>query len=424
MLALAQAVGARQLPSLGSWPPDLAALASRLTPRDDVFEAEARPPVPLRFFFRSDAGSAADRLIPTTQASLRWFSEWFGPFPHASLAVIDLPWNGGVAGASYPGVVATRTRWLSPVRDLTAERSLVAAIGRQYWTGPGAASAPASWFQEGLVLYSGTRGIHDALENRNFATVRYFGGFVPFAIRSIMWSPPQRQVRPRLRHFPEVDDPAAADWRASPAGPDGDAQRAALAFHTLERYLGWPAFQQALAELYEHRHATGLTPQALADVLTRQRGVDMGWFFAEAFRPGARFDYAVESLTSEPATADPSRYRTVVTVRRLGDGVFAGTSAPGSGAAGRALPVLVRFDDGEEIVDYWDGRAETQVLSYESRVRATSATIDPDLTLLLDADRRNNSRTLRAAVNPMGMRLVLHWVAWLQDLMLSSTSLV
>lgn len=422
MLALAEAAGARHSMSQDSWPAELAAITNHLTPRDEVFEAEGRPPVALRFFFRNDSASAADRLIPTTRTSLRWFNEWFGPLPHPSFAVIDLPWNGGAAGTSYPGVVTTRTRWLAPARDMTAERSLVAAISRQYWTGP--EPAPASWFQEGLVLYSGTRGIHEVLENRNFATVRYFGGFVPFAIRSVNWSPGQRLAKPRLRQFAEVDDPAAAAWRAGPTEPGGDAQRAALAFHTLERYLGWPALQQALAELYEHRRDTGLTPQALSDVLTRQRGTDMNWFFAEVFRPGARFDYAVESLASEPTAADPARYQTVVTVRRLGDGVFAGTSSLDPGSAGRALPILVRFADGAEIGDYWDGRAETQTLSYESRAPAISATVDPDLTLLLDADRRNNSRTLQTTANPIGIRLVLHWVAWLQDLMLSSTSLV
>lgn len=382
--------------------------ARQQTPKDDVFAPDSRPAVTLRFQLRDDAASDRERLVPTTHTALKWFNEWFGAFPHASLTVIDLPWNADQAGATEPGVVATRTRWLAPARDLTAERALIAGIGRQYWTGPG--TAPS--FQEALALYSGTRGIHETLEGRNLATERYFGGFVPFVSRSIMWSPSPRQGRPRMRQFAEVGAPASEE-----------VQRAALALHTLERYLGWPAFQPALAELYERRAESGLTPQALADVLGRQRGVDLRWFFAEAFRPGARFDYAVEGLSSEASATDPARFRTVVAVRRLGDGVFAGTSATGDGVINGSLPVQVRFADGAEIVDYWDGRESSASLVYESRARAVSATIDPDLMLLLDVDRRNNSRSLQPADNPLGMRLVLHWVAWLQDVMLSSTAL-
>ncbi len=53
-----------------------------------------------------------------------------------------------------------------------------------------------------------------------------------------------------------------------------------------------------------------------------------------------------------------------------------------------------------------------------------SATIDPGLMLLLDADRGNNSRTLERAVRPEGLRLTLNWLTWLQDLMLSYSALV
>jgi hypothetical protein len=51
------------------------------------------------------------------------------------------------------------------------------------------------------------------------------------------------------------------------------------------------------------------------------------------------------------------------------------------------------------------------------------ATVDPDTMLLLDDDRDNNTIVRDAPVSPLGIRLALHWMAWLQNAMLSYTAL-
>ena len=75
---------------------------------------------------------AADRLVQNTERAITRLVDWLGPLPTRSLVVVDVPWHAGVAGASYPGVAITSTRWLSTRRDFAPERPLLAALARQY----------------------------------------------------------------------------------------------------------------------------------------------------------------------------------------------------------------------------------------------------------------------------------------------------
>ena len=68
---------------------------------------------------------------------------------------------------------------------------------------------PLNRFEEALAVYTGTRAIHELLEGSNFEVVRFFGGLVPFPLRSVLLSPPVADPRPRVWRFEEL--PADAD---------------------------------------------------------------------------------------------------------------------------------------------------------------------------------------------------------------------
>ncbi len=362
---------------------------------------------------------AADRLVQATELAITRLVDWLGPLPTPSLLVVDVPWQAGVAGASYPGVAVTSTRWLSTRRDFALERPLLAALARQYTFSIAPPDAP--WFAEGLALYLGTRLIHEHLEGRNFETLRYFGGFVPFSLRSVLNSPNPADPRPRMRHLPDVEEPAGAPWRAAPATPGGPAQRTAAAFHTLERYVGWPTFQQMLEQFMGRFGGRPATPLDFAAVASDVRGRDLSWYFDQAFRFDNGFDYAIAAFHSgaEPAEG----FSTSVTVRRLGSAIFAGTNEPRLNGFGHsaALPLLIQFDDGTEITAWIDGRDVEQTFEYRGSARAALASVDPDAVLLLDEDRRNNTRTIGPRPSALGVRLAMNWVIWLQDAMLAYT---
>ncbi|HEU4402070.1 MAG TPA: M1 family aminopeptidase, partial [Candidatus Polarisedimenticolia bacterium] len=123
---------------------------------------------------------------------------------------------------------------------------------------------------------------------------------------------------------------------------------------------------------------------------------------ARGFIPAAR---AGEAATDRRAPPEPAgsatRYETEVIVRRLGD---------------LALPVdiLVRFENGEERRETWDGRSTWKRFTYETGARADRAIIDPGEVYALDLDRNNNSLTLDRRTRPVA-RLVLLWHFWIQN---------
>lgn len=361
---------------------------------------------------------AIARLGDTAQRALRVLVEWLGPPQRTNLTVVDLPWGAGTPGAADATVVETRMRLLAPARDLTAERSLIAALARHFWSS-GDAGDP--FFREGLVLYIATRSIHAVLEGRNFAAPRFFGGFVPMPLRSLLLSPNLAGPRPPLGEFDEVLQPPDAPWRFAPAGEGTPARRAAVALRTLERIIGWPAMQQALAALRVSTSGHPLTPEGFAAVLAEQRGVSMDWFVRDLMRSADPIDYAVGEFRSVEAEG---KFRTAITVERRAAGVFAGTDHARSAGPARSFQVLARFADLSEGRAFVDGRDERTELVFYSDARAVSATIDPDELVLIDADRANNGRLLEGPrTDRTGVRLVMNWVIWLQHVMLTYTAI-
>lgn len=393
--------------------------------REERVSAGNDVPLTLRLMVKPEAAGRAARLLDATTSALGRLREWYGPFPKPQLTVIDARWDNGLVGASYPGVIVVATRLLEPASDLGLERSVIAALAKQYWLVPPGGNLSQRRLGAGLAVYAGVRGIHDELEGRHFSTQRFFGGFVPHTSRSILWSPSPVDPRPKVRHFTEVDQSAEVAWRAGTAAPLVEALRVALALHTLERYLGPPAMQQAMAAFQLRWQAGAAGPDDLIAIVSEQRGTDMRWFFDEALSDNARFDYGIASFTSEPLSGGAGEFETRVSLRRFGDGVFAGTAEPRASLhTARSLKVVTRFEDSGAVEDWWDGRDATMDLVYRGPARAVSSSVDPEAMLLLDADRSNNSRVSTAQMGEIGARLTAFWLLWLQDVMLASSALL
>ena len=401
---------------------DQAALKAGLEERRETFRPETLPgipPVELRFFFKPGPPEQQQRLVVRTHAAMRRLSEWFGAFPSSQLTVIDTDWRSPWVGAAYPGTVVVASRWIAPERDGSLDRLLIGAIARQYWFGVIAQDPALGWFEEGLLQYVGGRVIDTELEGRQFWSSRYLGDFIPFPIRSLLLSPATADARPRLRQFDELERPAGAPWRRPASG--GEVRRTATAFYTLERYLGWPALQQGLEAFRARYRSGGATPADLAAILSEQRGADLSWFFVEAFRFGAHFDYAIDRFTSVP---DGAQHRISLQLRRHGEAVFAGTAAPRGAFPVRSLDVSIELGDGTRLREWWDGRDAALDLDYLSAAPAVRASVDPGAILLLDTVPSNNTRSLRRELHTEGVRATLSWVIWLQNIMLTWSGLV
>lgn len=375
---------------------------SRFVEQSERFTPDGGVPIDLRFLITREAISQTTRVVNTTHAALTMLSEWFGPLESGSLTVAGMPWHGAITGDARPGIVSAPLRWLSPVRDQSTERALVTAIVRQYWS-----RVPASSLDDAVIIYTSARAIHQLLEGSNFQTARFFGGVVPFPLRSVLLSPPVADPRPRVWRFDDLDQPAG-----------DEARRAVKALQTLERYVGWPTLLEAISRM--RVAAARHDADALITALSEVRGTNMRPLVMECLRADAVFDYSLDGLTSGPGAAGLTE--TTVTITRRGNGRFAIHDEAGDSDV--TMPLLVRFADGTEARDAFDGAAPSATLVYSTKADAVSAAIDPDVMLLLDVNRENNALVRDAPIAPLGLRLALHWMAWLQNAMLTYTSLV
>ena len=375
---------------------------SRFIERHERLEVDGSPPLELKFLIVPEAAWQDARIVNTTRATLTMLSEWFGPPPFSALTVAGVGWRPGQIPESVPGTVSTTVRWLTSSRDRATERQLIRGIAHQYWNG----GAPADGFIGALVTYVASRATHHQLEGSNFATPRFFGGIVPFSLRSVLLSPPVADPRPRVIRF-EYDRPL-----------DADQSRQLRALQTIERYVGWPTMLQAVSRL--RGRPAPLEADALAQALSDARGTDLRLLIDECFRADAVFDYALADLRRR--AVEGGLIETSATIVRHGPGMF--TTGGSAAERSRIVPLRVRFADGTEIRDLFDGAAPSVSPVYTARTAAVSATVDPDVMLLLDVNRENNTIVRDARISPLGVRLAFNWITWLQQTMLSYTAIL
>jgi hypothetical protein len=318
------------------------------------------------------------------------------------------------------------SRFRAPTSDLTIEQALIGAIARQYFLETAGSDSTEPWFREGVMMYAGARAIDRLLDGRLFATQRFVGGFVPYTVRSLAVSRRLADARPSVVQFAALNASPSAAWRAWPLSGDDRVDRTVRALYTLERYLGWPAWQQVLEAFARRPRGTPATRQTMAAIAAEQRGRDLAWFFAEGFEPSSTFDYGIASVSSAPIPGQSGAVETAVRLHRYGNAIFAGTARSASGSLDRApsLPVTVTFDDGNEVTDWWDGREAQLELRYVSEARASRAVVDSGVMLVLDANRGNNAWTRAPALTRLHVRLVVNWMIWLQDLALTCTAFI
>jgi hypothetical protein len=394
------------------------------------FEQPGLPPVQMRLLLQPEHAGQADRHFDATRAALRYYGQWFGPYPYPHITVVDPAWQSGAGGMEYPTLFTAGTRWLAPKEVADPEGVTVHECGHQFWYAiVGNNEFEDAWLDEGFNTFSTGRTMALAF-NPNYGSLRFFGGFVPWVLHDI---PVTREVDENglsdIRDGSRLDVPATPSWRYWPAtGGAISYSKTALWLNTLERHLGWSTLQRIMSTFFSRWRFRHPKPQDFFAVVNEVSGRDMTWFFDEVHRSSKVFDYAVDDLRTGPLAETgffdnegrtaykaeqklAGRHRTTVVVRRLGEGVF-------------PVEVVVTFKNGDKVRERWDGRDRWKVFTFERTAEALSAEIDPERVLLLDVNYANNSRTLEPAGGRAATKWTLKWMVWLQDLLLNAAFLV
>jgi hypothetical protein len=387
------------------------------------FERAGLPAVDMRLLLQPEHRGQEDRHFAATAAALRYYGEWYGPYPYGHITVIDPAYQSEAGGMEYPTLFTAGTRWLAPRYSNSPESVTVHEAGHQFWYAMvGNNEFEDAWLDEGLNTFSEER-VQSLEFQPNYRVERFFGGFVPWQFRDIaLHRATDGNGLNGYRPAAESDVPSTASFRY---WPGTHAQitysKTALWLHTLERHLGWERLQPAMSTFFQRWKFRHPKPADFFATINEATGEDLTWFFDNVYRSSNTFDYGIERLETGPITTrgytnagDPmfrndeaaGINRTTVVVRRYGEAFF-------------PVDVLVTFDSGQQVRERWDGRDRWRAFTYDRPDKSVSAQVDPERVLLLDVNYTNNSRTLQPASGEAATKWSLAWMVWLQDLMMT-----
>jgi len=410
----------------------------------DRFEHEGLPPVDLRLLIQPEHRSQAARHFHATKTALQYYGTWYGPYPYGHVTVVDPAYGSGAGGMEYPTLFTAGTRLFNPYGGGSPEGVTIHEAGHQFWYAlVGNNEFEDAWLDEGLNTYSTTRAYDQAYPPEK-PVRRYFTppgtkgrGFFPLLLEGFGY--PGGIFDERLDGYREL---ATIDRQSTPsylyypsAGGALSYSKTALWLATLERHLGWDVLQPAMSKFFHEWQYRHPEPNDFFDTLSDVAGQDLSWFFEQVYHSSEEFDYAVLSVSSEPAAVEgwvtqdgelvlaersaedededdtaaeeedsETLFRSEVVVRRFGGGVF-------------PVEVLMVFEDGEEVRYRWDGRARWKRIVVEQTSKLVHAVVDPDRVLLLDVRPSNNSRVLETPDRGPALKWTARWLVWLQDLL-------
>ena len=372
------------------------------------FEHPTLPTVDMRLLLRPDHLDQADRHFEATRAALKYYGEWFGPYPYGHITIVDPAYQSGSSGMEYPTLFTGGSRLFAPEHSDDPEDVVIHEAGHQFFYGiVGSNEFEDAWMDEGLNTFGEARALMEWYSPM-YLQLRYFGTFVPYVFKDIRLTRETDWNRlTGYRRNPKIDPQSAPSWAYYPGlGGQTTYNKTALWLNTLERWLGWPVLQRTMSTYFSRWQFKHPKPADFFAIANEVSGHDLTPFFDQVYRSSNAFDYGIQELRSD---REGDRYRTSVVVRRYGEATF-------------PIDVRVTFDGGHKAIEHWDGKDRWKLYTYDRPERATSAEADPDRVLLLDVNVTNNSRTL-APLDELGPKAAtkwsLKWMVWLQDCLLS-----
>ena len=394
----------------------------------DRFESPGLHSVDMRLVYQPEHEDQIERHFYAARAALLYYGKWFGEYPYDQVTLVDPAWGSNTGGMEYPTFFTCGTRYLNPFGRF--EPVVVHEAGHQFWYGiVGSNEFEDAWLDEGFNSFSHAR-VMDVAYPDPYYVQRFFRDFLPLTLRSVV-NPARMTTGSQINSYrpnARSDAQATPTHRSLPRPPPDPMtyDKTALWLWTLERRLGWETLQKILSTYFQRwkfRHPRPEDFFAVVREVTGGNAVDH--FFDQVHHRSAVFDFGVESVFSEQyhlrglesaarrdgaPGSEGELFETRVVVRRYQDGVL-------------PVKVLLRFEDGEEMVESWDATKEWTLSRVVRPSRLEYALVDPDREILLDVNYTNNSRRVEARNLLASGKWASKWMVWLQDYLLTLATL-
>ena len=350
----------------------------------------------------------AQRYIDAAKAALAYFDKHLGKYPFPNLTIVDPPLHAdGSFGMEYPTFITAGTVWALPAGARFPEAVTIHEFGHQYFMLMLATNEfEEAWLDEGFNQYYETR-IMDATYGARTSMYSIFG----------FRQGDTESARDEYVHDNDlaVGSSFGNTWQL-PEGQYGmlTYMKTATWLRTLEGLVGRPVLDEIMQTYFirwKFKHPDGqnfidIVNEIVPKRLGSKYGSDMNWFFEQVLYGENVVDYELHSIRNRTRDGLPQG---VVTIQRNGDGKM-------------PIDVLVHFDNGKELMLFWDGKARQRQFTLNGNAKILWAKVDPNQKIYMDTNLNNNSLTLSPSSAPAAKFATkflfwienwMQWLAWL-----------
>jgi hypothetical protein len=339
-----------------------------------------------------------DRQFTAVKNALEYLTKNVGPFPWPHLTFVDPPTIGsGASGMEYTTLFTSMSADKMPDWMHMSEMVTVHEFGHAYFMGILASNEfEEPWMDEGMNSFWEARIMdHYYGENSGLMDYRYLK--IPDKAFS------------RLSYTKSDNKQVVSNNEYSWNYPHGtygmmSYNKVATWLYSLMGVIGEETTNEVFREYYKKwafRHPSGIDfVNVVNEVVTKtygdKFGADMNWFFDETLYGTGISDYRVSNLINRKLPSEKKKqendslskdipvkdslYKTVVQLERLGEIML-------------PVDVLVHFENGDEILENWDGKSRYKDYTYLGHGKIEWAKIDPEYKNRMDVNFINNSRT-------------------------------
>ncbi|MBW6500546.1 MAG: M1 family metallopeptidase [Bacteroidales bacterium] len=331
-----------------------------------------------------------DRQFTAVKYALRYLTDNVGPYPWPHLTVVDPPsFGAGAGGMEYTTLFTSASAYKMPSWIHLPEMVTIHEFGHAYFMGIIASNEfEEPWLDEGVNsfwevrivdhYYGKNSGLIDNphLKVSDAAVSRI--GYTTSPVKQLVSNNESAWNYPR-GSYSIMSYNKAATWLL-----------------TLMGIVGEETMNEIFREYYRlwaFRHPSGkdfvdVVNKVVARIHGDRFGSDMNWFFEQALYGTAVCDYKVAGIrnTSEPES--DGFYKSVADIERVGEMML-------------PVEVLIRFDDGDEITEFWDGKSRFVSFQYTGPRKIESVKIDPEFKIRMDINFVNNSMTIEPDLVPV-----------------------
>ncbi|SFD15745.1 M1 family metallopeptidase [Spirosoma endophyticum] len=348
----------------------------------------------------------AQRHIDAAKAALAYFDKHLGQYPFPNLTIVDPPFDAqGSFGMEYPTFITAGTASFLPAGARFPEEVTIHEFGHQYFMQLLATNEfEEAWLDEGFNQYYEGR-IMDATYGSSQIDLFGFG---------------MGDLESSRDQYVHQDNPAIGSsfgntWQL-PEGQYGvlTYSKTATWMRTLEGLVGRRVMDEIMQTYFirwKFKHPNGQNFIDIVNEIVPKRfgskyGPDMNWFFDQVLYGENVVDYELISLKNR--TRDGQK-QAIVNVQRNGDGKM-------------PVDVLVHFENGKELMLFWDGKGRQRQFTLAENADVLWATVDPKQKLYMDINLNNNSLTLKPSSAPAAKFATkflfwienwMQWLAWL-----------